>query len=57
MLAVLAGCAGTKSHDSKNLTTNSQGRYIARDTSRTVDLTNPPSDAWDRIRAASPSPT
>ena len=50
MLAVLAGCAGTKSHDSKNLTTNSQGRYIARDTSRTVDLTNPPSDAWDRIR-------
>lgn len=50
MLAVLAGCAGTKAPDSKNLTTNSQGRYIARDTSRTVDLTNPPSDAWDRIR-------
>ncbi|MBO9329903.1 lytic transglycosylase [Achromobacter sp. HZ01] len=50
MLAVLAGCAGTKSPDSKNLTTNSQGRYIARDTSRTVDLTNPPADAWDRIR-------
>ncbi len=50
MLAVLAGCAGTKTHDSKNLTTNSQGRLIARDTSRTVDLTNPPADAWDRIR-------
>ncbi|WP_088157262.1 transglycosylase SLT domain-containing protein [Achromobacter xylosoxidans] len=50
MLAVLAGCAGTKAPDSKNLTTNSQGRYIARDTSRTVDLTNPPADAWDRIR-------
>ena len=49
-MAVLAGCAGTKSPDSKNLTTNSQGRYIARDTSRTVDLTNPPADAWDRIR-------
>ena len=50
MLAVLAGCAGTKAPDSKNLTTNSQGRYIARDTSRTIDLTNPPADAWDRIR-------
>lgn len=50
LLAILAGCAGTPSYDSKNLATNSQGRYIARDTSRTIDLTNPPTDAWDRIR-------
>ncbi len=49
LLAVLAGCAGTN-QSNKSLTTNSSGRYIAKDTSRTVDLTNPPSDAWDRIR-------
>jgi membrane-bound lytic murein transglycosylase D len=25
-------------------------RYLAKDTSRTIDLTHPPADAWDRIR-------
>ncbi|HXE19005.1 transglycosylase SLT domain-containing protein [Castellaniella sp. UC4442_H9] len=44
VLVVLAGCA-THRQDA------SQGRaYIAKDTSRTVDLTHPPRDMWDRIR-------
>ena len=37
---VLAGCAGV----------SQEGRYTAQDTSRTIDLTVPPLDAWERIR-------
>jgi len=28
----------------------SASRYVAADTSRTIDLTRPPNDAWERIR-------
>lgn len=48
VLAVLAGCAGTQ-QDSATQAHNKQ-QYIAADTSRTVDLTRDPVDAWDRIR-------
>ncbi|CAM5199320.1 Membrane-bound lytic murein transglycosylase D OS=Castellaniella defragrans OX=75697 GN=HNR28_003456 PE=3 SV=1 [Castellaniella defragrans] len=45
ILVVLAGCASTHRQEAR------QGRaYIAEDTSRTVDLTHPPRDMWDRIR-------
>jgi membrane-bound lytic murein transglycosylase D len=44
LVAVLAGCA-TTSQDGK-----SGKAYVAADTSRTIDLTNPPRDMWDRIR-------
>ena len=44
MLMVLAGCA-TQQHVQK-----SDGPLIAADTSRTIDLTHPPRDMWDRIR-------
>lgn len=45
-VAVLAGCA------SQNHPTAQKGSlpYVAADTSRTIDLTNPPRDLWDRIR-------
>ncbi|MDN5844260.1 MAG: transglycosylase SLT domain-containing protein, partial [Alcaligenaceae bacterium] len=43
ILAVLAGCASQQS------ATNQQA-YVAEDTSRTIDLTHPPRDMWDRIR-------
>lgn len=54
VLAILAGCAGTPRHSATTATpetppSNNQ-QYVAADTSRTVDLTNPPADAWDRIR-------
>ena len=39
-LITLAGCAGFDQH----------GRYVAQDTSRTIDLTIPPLDVWERIR-------
>jgi len=39
-LLVLAGCAGV----------SKDTRYTAEDTSRTIDLTVPPLDAWERIR-------
>lgn len=48
LLVALAGCAGT-SHKPQQAE-GSSSRYIAKDTSRTVDLTSPPRDAWDRIR-------
>jgi len=48
-LAVLAGCAGTQRDAATPASTKKQ-QYIAADTSRTVDLTRPPVDAWDRIR-------
>jgi membrane-bound lytic murein transglycosylase D len=44
VLAVLAGCA-THRQDA-----GLDRGYIAEDTSRTVDLTHPPRDMWDRIR-------
>ena len=49
VLVILAGCAGTPRHSAQATDTNKQ-QYVAKDTSRTVDLTNPPVDAWDRIR-------
>ncbi|OZI53384.1 transglycosylase SLT domain-containing protein [Bordetella genomosp. 4] len=51
VLAILAGCAGTPRHSATQApSTNNKQQYVAADTSRTVDLTNPPVDAWDRIR-------
>ena len=54
---MLAGCAGTsptKPEQVADAAAKQQAqridRYLARDTSRTVDLTHPPRDAWDRIR-------
>lgn len=52
-LIFLAGCAGTAQHSAgKNLVKQPgfSDRYVARDTSRTIDLTHPPTDAWERIR-------
>jgi len=57
-LAVLAGCAGTARQQAPQQSlaatdpahASASSRYIATDTSRTVDLTRPPADAWDRIR-------
>src|SRR5699024_6075305 len=39
-----AGCASAPQHQDTNKP------YVAADTSRTIDLTNPPNDLWDRIR-------
>jgi len=47
-LAILAGCAGTP--QKQNSAADQNDPYAAADTSRTVDLTRPPVDAWDRIR-------
>ncbi len=44
LLVVLAGCAA------RNQTADQRQAYVAEDTSRTVDLTHPPRDMWDRIR-------
>ncbi|WP_066455121.1 transglycosylase SLT domain-containing protein [Castellaniella caeni] len=44
ILVVLAGCA-TQTNSNKQ-----RQAYVAEDTSRTVDLTHPPRDMWDRIR-------
>ncbi|MCD0502958.1 transglycosylase SLT domain-containing protein [Bordetella petrii] len=49
VLALLAGCAGTARQPTQAIDTNKQ-QHVAKDTSRTVDLTHPPVDAWDRIR-------
>lgn len=43
ILVALAGCA------TQNPTSDRQA-YVAEDTSRTIDLTHPPRDMWDRIR-------
>ncbi|WP_397473510.1 transglycosylase SLT domain-containing protein [Pusillimonas sp.] len=43
-VAALAGCASNSNH------TPVKTSYRAADTSRTVDLTHPPRDMWDRIR-------
>ncbi|VFR37483.1 Membrane-bound lytic murein transglycosylase D precursor [plant metagenome] len=63
LFALLAGCAGTpgnRSGQPTEATTSVQplpgqaratrDRHVAVDTSRTVDLTRPAADAWDRIR-------
>lgn len=53
LLALLAGCAGTSQKPNEKNMVKQAGytdRYVARDTSRTIDLTHPPTDAWDRIR-------
>lgn len=51
LLAVLAGCSGMSQKTDKVVKVPGYtDRYIAKDTSRTIDLTHPPSDAWDRIR-------
>lgn len=47
IVAALAGCASTTPQnpygpDKKN--------YSATETSRTIDLTHPPRDMWDRVR-------
>ncbi len=44
MLVVLAGCA------TRHPPADQRQAYVAEDTSRTVDLTHPPRDMWDRIR-------
>ncbi|CAM5201356.1 Membrane-bound lytic murein transglycosylase D OS=Castellaniella defragrans (strain DSM / CCUG 39792 / 65Phen) OX=1437824 GN=BN940_17571 PE=3 SV=1 [Castellaniella denitrificans] len=44
ILVVLAGCA------TRHQTADQRQVYVAEDTSRTVDLTHPPRDMWDRIR-------
>lgn len=45
LLVLLAGCAGI------NQQADQGGTYRqARETSRTIDLTNPPADVWERIR-------
>lgn len=46
LVAILAGCA----HQGSVQQSDSQQPYVAVDTSRTIDLTNPPADIWDRIR-------
>ena len=45
MAVALAGCA-TQTQTAKKDT----GPLVAADTSRTIDLTHPPRDVWDRIR-------
>ena len=50
VLAILAGCAGTPRQSATVAPPDNKQQYVAADTSRTVDLTNPPVDAWDRIR-------
>jgi len=53
LLMLLAGCAGTSQKPNDKDFVKKPGytdRYVARDTSRTVDLTHPPTDAWERIR-------
>lgn len=51
---MLAGCAGIgqkpEQASAGGGAASNADRYVAQDTSRTVDLTNPPRDAWDRIR-------
>lgn len=44
ILVALAGCA------TRPQSADQRQAYVAEDTSRTVDLTHPPRDMWDRIR-------
>jgi len=54
LFAVLAGCAGTAPKQNLSDADSKQpgypNRYVAAVTSRTVDLTHPARDVWDRIR-------
>ncbi len=47
IVAALAGCA---THQPKNPYAPAPKSYSAAETSRTIDLTHPPSDMWDRVR-------
>lgn len=47
IVAVLAGCAATSP---ENPYAPSKKAYTAAETSRTIDLTHPPRDMWDRVR-------
>lgn len=44
LVVLLAGCAH------QNAQKSDRSPYAAVDTSRTIDLTNPPADIWDRVR-------
>lgn len=46
VVAVLAGCASSPT----NQYASNKKVYTAKETSRTIDLTHPPRDMWDRIR-------
>src|SRR5690625_2667777 len=46
LVIALAGCAGTR----PGTDTSNKHAFRAADTSRTIDLTRPPHDIWDRIR-------
>ncbi len=46
LVVVLAGCATQSDRHAQG----SRNAYTAADTSRTIDLTHPPRDMWDRIR-------
>ncbi len=47
IVAVLAGCA---TNNTQNPYASAKKTYTAAETSRTIDLTHPPRDMWDRIR-------
>lgn len=47
IVAVLAGCA---TNTQQNPYAPSKKTYTAAETSRTIDLTHPPRDMWDRVR-------
>lgn len=47
IVAVLAGCA---TNNQQNPYAPSKKMYTAAETSRTIDLTHPPRDMWDRVR-------
>ncbi|RTZ39970.1 LysM peptidoglycan-binding domain-containing protein [Candidimonas sp. SYP-B2681] len=47
IVAVLAGCA---TNTSQNPYAPAKKFYTAAETSRTIDLTHPPRDMWDRVR-------
>lgn len=47
IVAVLAGCA---TNTPENPYASSKKSYSAAETSRTIDLTHPPRDMWDRVR-------
>ncbi|MDS1140432.1 transglycosylase SLT domain-containing protein [Pusillimonas sp. SM2304] len=47
LVAVLAGCA---TQTPQNPYAPAKKHYTAEETSRTIDLTHPPRDMWDRIR-------
>jgi len=50
LVVFLAGCAGIDRQADQGGDQDSSAVRIAQNTSRTIDLTHPPRDAWDRIR-------